>query len=53
MAVCKGGVQPIGSLTQPDSNYAYRPVDITSLHHLEKSLFGIQYAGNVLTPNEF
>lgn len=41
------------ALTQPDSNYAYRPVDTAPLHHSEKSLFGIQYAGNVLTTNEF
>ena len=34
-------------------NYAYRPVDIAPLYHLEKSLFGIQTAGQVLTPNEF
>ncbi len=34
-------------------NYAYRPVDIAPLYNLEKSLFGINYAGKVLTPNEF
>lgn len=34
-------------------NYAYRAVDIGPLYRLEKSLFGIATAGQLLTPNEF
>ena len=34
-------------------NYAYRAVDVAPLYHLEKSLFGIQQQGQVVTPNEF
>jgi hypothetical protein len=34
-------------------NYAYRAVDIASLYHTEKSLFGIASQGRLLTPNEF
>lgn len=34
-------------------NYAYRAVDIAQLYNAEKSLFGINYHGNRLTPNEF
>ncbi len=34
-------------------NYAYRAVDIARLYNTEKSLFGINYHGNLLTPNEF
>lgn len=49
MAVCKGGAQP-----------SPNPIPTTLTDRLillrcttQKSLFGIQYAGNVLTPNEF
>lgn len=34
-------------------NYAYRAVDIAPLYHAEKSLFGINYLGHLITPNEF
>jgi inositol phosphorylceramide synthase catalytic subunit len=34
-------------------NYMYHSVDIASLYHLEKSLFGINVHGVRLTPNEF
>ena len=34
-------------------NYAFRAVDVASLYLTEKSLFGLPYQGQVLTPNEF
>jgi hypothetical protein len=34
-------------------NYAYNTVHIESLYNAEKSLFGIRYKGQLLTPNEF
>jgi hypothetical protein len=34
-------------------NYMYRAVDIAQLYATEKRLFGIQYHGQRLTPNEF
>jgi hypothetical protein len=34
-------------------NYKYNSVDIASLYNLEKSLFGINFKGIRLTPNEF
>lgn len=34
-------------------NYEVNPVDITGLYEREKSLFGIETAAGVLTPNEF
>ncbi|WP_210522098.1 phosphatase PAP2 family protein [Hymenobacter terricola] len=34
-------------------NYAYRAVDVAQLYHTEKSLFGISWHGQLLTPNEF
>ncbi|MCC9138608.1 phosphatase PAP2 family protein [Pontibacter silvestris] len=34
-------------------NYWFNPVHIESLYNLEKSVFGIQSGGTVLTPNEF
>jgi hypothetical protein len=34
-------------------NYAYRAVDVASIYHTEKGVFGIQQLGTVLTPNEF
>jgi hypothetical protein len=34
-------------------NYQYNSVDIASLYHLEKMLFGITFHGVRLTPNEF
>lgn len=34
-------------------NYAFRAVDVAPLYHREKSLFGIQHLGKLLTPNEF
>lgn len=34
-------------------NYAYRAVDVAQLYHTEKSWFGIQQQGVVLTPNEY
>lgn len=34
-------------------NYAYRAVDVAQLYYVEKHLFGINYGGNQLTPNEF
>ena len=34
-------------------NYAYNPVNIASLYHFEKELFGISHANSVLTPNEY
>jgi len=34
-------------------NYAFNPVHIEQPYDLEKSLFGFQYAGQLVTPNEF
>lgn len=34
-------------------NYWFNPVHIESLYNLEKSVFGIQAGGTVVTPNEF
>ncbi len=34
-------------------NYKVNPVDVAALYEAEKSLFGIQTAGILLTPNEF
>lgn len=34
-------------------NYRYHAVDISGIYFFEKSLFGIDYNGSVLTPNEF
>ncbi|WP_046244160.1 phosphatase PAP2 family protein [Hymenobacter terrenus] len=34
-------------------NYMYRAVDIAQLYATEKSLFGVEYQGKILTPNEF
>lgn len=34
-------------------NYAYHAVSTGELYHFEKSLFGIQSNGSVLTPNEY
>jgi hypothetical protein len=34
-------------------NYAYQAVDVASIYHTEKRLFGISYGGHLLTPNEF
>jgi hypothetical protein len=34
-------------------NYTVSPVHLTDLYTHEKSLFGIQYNGNILTPNEY
>jgi hypothetical protein len=34
-------------------NYDYRAVDIAQIYQAEKSLFGIQADGRLLTPNEF
>jgi hypothetical protein len=34
-------------------NYLYRAVDVAQLYHTEQHLFGIQYHGQLLTPNEF
>ena len=34
-------------------NYLYQPVHIQSLYHAEQSLFGIQTAQGLLTPNEY
>jgi hypothetical protein len=34
-------------------NYLYNSVQIESLYHVEKKLFGISNAGEILTPNEY
>ena len=34
-------------------NYMVNPVDVVDVYNAEKSLFGINYNGEVLTPNEF
>ncbi|KAA8486770.1 PAP2 superfamily protein [Arcticibacter tournemirensis] len=34
-------------------NYRYHAVDISGIYFFEKGLFGIDYNGSVLTPNEF
>lgn len=34
-------------------NYMVNPVDVEDVYNAEKSLFGINYNGNILTPNEF
>nr|WP_067063116.1 phosphatase PAP2 family protein [Mucilaginibacter sp. L294] len=34
-------------------NYNYNTVSIKSLYNAEKSLFGIKFNGNILTPNEY
>lgn len=34
-------------------NYMVNPVDVEGLYRTEKSLFGINYQGELLTPNEF
>jgi len=34
-------------------NYMVNPVNIESLYHLEKSIFGIETAQGILTPNEY
>lgn len=34
-------------------NYEVNPVDVEGVYNAEKSLFGINYNGRVLTPNEF
>ena len=34
-------------------NYAVNDIHITQPYELEKWLFGIQYSGNILTPNEY
>ena len=34
-------------------NYHYNPVHIEELHNLEKSVFGFNYNGSVVTPNEY
>jgi hypothetical protein len=34
-------------------NYKFNPVHIADIYNFEKHLFGIQYKGNLLTPNEY
>lgn len=34
-------------------NYQYSDVDIAPIYHLERKLFGIDFNGNILSPNEF
>ena len=34
-------------------NYKFSPVHIADIYNFEKHLFGIQYKGNLLTPNEY
>jgi hypothetical protein len=34
-------------------NYNYSPVHIADLYHFEKHLFGINFNGKILTPNEY
>jgi membrane-associated phospholipid phosphatase len=34
-------------------NYNYNDVDIEGIYHLERKLFGLNYQGNLLSPNEF
>lgn len=34
-------------------NYLFNDVDIAGIYHLERKLFGLNYNGNLLSPNEF
>ncbi len=34
-------------------NYAFNPVHVREPYEIEKSLFGFQYGGGIVTPNEF
>jgi len=34
-------------------NYLFNDVDIAGIYHLERKLFGVNYHGNLLSPNEF
>jgi len=34
-------------------NYLYNNVDIAGIYHLERKLFGLNYHGSLLSPNEF
>jgi len=34
-------------------NYLFNEVDITGIYHLERKLFGLNYHGSLLSPNEF
>lgn len=34
-------------------NYLFNDVDIAGIYHLERKLFGLNYHGNLLSPNEF
>lgn len=34
-------------------NYLYNDVDIAGIYHLERKLFGLDYHGSLLSPNEF